>query len=106
MISKAGFPRIFLAVIGLAMLCPDEHNAAESQRPNIVFILADDMGYRDAGFSGGTEIKTPNLDKLAQAGTRLTSFYVQPVCSPTRGALMTGRYPIRYGLQVGVIRPW
>jgi arylsulfatase A-like enzyme len=80
--------------------------AAESKRPNIVFLLADDLGYMDCGFSGGKEIKTPNLDKLAKAGTVMESFYVQPVCSPTRAALMTGRYPIRTGLQVGVIRPW
>src|SRR4026207_1142774 len=80
--------------------------AAAVEKPNIVFILADDLGYQDVGFTGGKEIKTPNLDKLAAAGTVLKQFYVQPVCSPTRAALMTGRYPMRYGLQVGVIRPW
>jgi arylsulfatase A-like enzyme len=79
-------------------------NAAE--KPNIVFMLADDLGYNDVGFAGGKEIKTPNLDKLAAAGTILKQFYVQPVCTPTRAAFMTGRYPMRYGLQVGVIRPW
>lgn len=72
--------------------------------PHIVFFMADDLGWRDVGFHGG-EIETPNIDKLAAGGTRLESFYVQPVCSPTRAALMTGRYPIRMGLQVGVIRP-
>jgi arylsulfatase A-like enzyme len=80
--------------------------AADKDRPNIVFLLADDLGYMDCGFSGGKQIKTPNLDKLAAQGTVMESFYVQPVCSPTRAALMTGRYPIRTGLQVGVIRPW
>lgn len=74
-------------------------------KPNIVFILADDLGFKDVGYHGGT-IKTPNIDKLASAGTRLEQFYVQPVCSPTRSSLMTGRYPMRYGLQVGVVRPW
>src|SRR3954468_10849135 len=78
---------------------------AGAENPNIVFFLADDVGYKDVGFTGGTEIKTPNLDKLANAGARLDAFYVQPVCSPTRAALLTGRYPMRYGLQVGVIRP-
>ena len=78
---------------------------AAAPKPNIVFIVADDLGYRDVGFTGGTEIKTPHLDKLAKAGARLDAFYVQPVCSPTRGALMTGRYPMRYGLQVDVVRP-
>ena len=75
-------------------------------RPNIVFILADDLGYADVGFNGGREIATPRLDRLAAGGARLEHFYVQPVCSPTRAALMTGRYPMRHGLQVGVVRPW
>ena len=74
-------------------------------KPNIVFILADDLGFMDVGYHGGS-IKTPNIDKLASEGTRLEQFYVQPVCSPTRSSLMTGRYPMRYGLQVGVVRPW
>jgi arylsulfatase A-like enzyme len=69
-------------------------------------LLADDLGRHDCGFMGGTQIKTPHLDKLAAAGTKLDAFYVQPVCSPTRAALMTGRYPMRHGLQVGVVRPW
>ena len=80
--------------------------AAAEVRPNILFILADDLGYADVGFTGGKDIKTPNIDTLAGAGARLEAFYVQPVCSPTRASLMTGRYPMRYGLQVDVIRPW
>jgi arylsulfatase A-like enzyme len=79
--------------------------APSAPRPNIVHIVADDLGWADVGFHGG-EIKTPNLDKLAASGVRLEQFYVQSVCSPTRAALLTGRYPIRLGLQVGVIRPW
>ena len=79
--------------------------AIEPSRPNIVFILADDLGWGDVGWHG-SEIKTPHLDKLANAGARLESFYAQPVCSPTRAALLTGRYPIRHGLQTGVVRPW
>ncbi|MDB6057511.1 MAG: arylsulfatase, partial [Verrucomicrobiales bacterium] len=78
---------------------------ANDNKPDIVFILADDLGNKDVGFNGCTEIKTPNLDKLAAAGTVLSQFYVQPLCSPTRASLMTGRYPIRYGLQAGVIKP-
>src|SRR5262245_27144490 len=73
-------------------------------KPNIVFLLADDLGWADVGWHGG-EIQTPHLDKLAAAGARLEQFYVQPVCSPTRAALLTGRYPMRHGLQVGVVRP-
>jgi arylsulfatase A-like enzyme len=79
---------------------------ADDAKPNVVFLLADDLGREDCGFMGGKEIKTPHLDKLASAGAKLEAFYVQPVCSPTRAALMTGRYPMRHGLQVGVVRPW
>lgn len=74
-------------------------------RPNIVFLLADDLGSYDVGWRG-SEIRTPSLDRLALDGARLDAFYVQPVCSPTRAALMTGRYPFRYGFQTGVVRPW
>lgn len=79
--------------------------APAAPRPNIVFLLADDLGSYDVGWRG-SEIKTPHLDKLALSGAQLNQFYVQPVCSPTRAALMTGRYPFRHGLQVGVVRPW
>jgi len=71
-------------------------------RPNIVYIVADDLGWKDVGFHG-SDIKTPNIDKLAREGARLEQFYVQPMCTPTRAALMTGRYPLRYGLQTLVI---
>jgi arylsulfatase A-like enzyme len=72
--------------------------------PHIIFILADDLGYADVGFHGG-EIRTPHLDRLAAAGARLDAFYGMPVCTPSRCALMTGRYPIRYGRQANVLRP-
>lgn len=74
--------------------------------PNVVYFLVDDLGYVDCGFAGGTEIRTPAIDKLAAEGCVLKAFYAQPVCSPTRAALLTGRYPMRHGLQVGVVRPW
>jgi arylsulfatase A-like enzyme len=73
-------------------------------KPNIIVILADDLGNADLGYRGG-EIKTPNIDKLANEGVRLESFYGQPVCTPARAALMTGRYPMRHGLQTLVIFP-
>jgi arylsulfatase A-like enzyme len=85
---------------------PSTAPASAPARPNVVLIVADDMGFADVGFNGGTDIKTPNLDRLAASGARLEHFYVQPVCSPTRAALLTGRYPMRQGLQVGVVRPW
>jgi arylsulfatase B len=76
---------------------------AADSRPNIVYIVADDLGWKDVGFNGAADIKTPNLDKLAQTGARLEQFYAQPMCTPTRAALLTGRYPNRYGLQTIVI---
>ena len=96
-----------LAALCLALLSSSTAGSqVTSPRPNIVFILADDLGFADVGFNGGREIATPRLDRLAASGARLEHFYVQPVCSPTRAALMTGRYPMRHGLQVGVVRPW
>lgn len=76
---------------------------AARHKPNIVHIVADDLGWKDLGFQGATDIRTPNLDRLAGEGARLQQFYVQPMCTPTRAALMTGRYPFRYGLQTIVI---
>jgi arylsulfatase I/J len=76
--------------------------AREADKPNIVFILVDDLGWRDVGFHG-SDIKTPNIDKLAATGARLENFYCQQLCTPTRAALLTGRYPLRYGLQMAVI---
>ncbi|MDG1873621.1 MAG: sulfatase-like hydrolase/transferase [Mariniblastus sp.] len=75
------------------------------RQPHMVLFLADDLGWGDVGYHG-SQIKTPHIDALAEAGTRLNRFYVMPVCSPTRGALMTGRYPVHLGLQCGVVRPW
>jgi arylsulfatase A-like enzyme len=99
------YPLALTVLVSGVLAAPLSAQAPKSDRPNIVFFLIDDLGYTDVGFNGGN-IKTPNIDRLAQAGARLGAFYVQPVCSPTRAALMTGRYPIRHGLQVGVVRPW
>ncbi len=71
-------------------------------RPNIVYIVSDDQGWKDVGYHG-SDIKTPEIDHLAAGGVRLEQFYAQPMCTPTRAALMTGRYPFRYGLQTAVI---
>ncbi len=87
-------------------LCLLANAQAAVPKPNIVFIMADDLGREDTGFMGGKVIKTPHLDALAAKGSILDAHYVQPVCSPTRAALLTGRYPMRHGLQVGVVRPW
>ncbi|MEO7652031.1 MAG: sulfatase [Bryobacteraceae bacterium] len=71
---------------------------AQSRKPNIVLIVADDLGYGELGAQGGLDISTPNIDSIARNGTRFTSGYVScPVCSPTRAGLMTGRYQQRFG---------
>jgi arylsulfatase A-like enzyme len=95
--------KILLNVLALLIFCAI--SLMGSPRPNIIYILSDDQGWADVGWHG-SDLKTPNLDKLAASGARLEQFYVMPVCSPTRAAFMTGRYPMRYGLQTGVVRPW
>ena len=96
----------FLASLCLLTASIHPVSAAEAKQPNIVYFLVDDLGREDCGFMGGKEIRTPHIDKLAAAGAKLDACYVQPLCSPTRAALLTGRYPMRHGLQVGVVKPW
>jgi arylsulfatase len=77
------------------------------KKPNIIFILADDIGYTELGSYGGGKVRgfsTSNLDRMADEGMRLTSFYSEPSCTPTRAALMTGRHPVRIGM-LGVLFP-
>lgn len=71
-------------------------------KPNVLLIVADDLGWKDVGFHG-SDIRTPTLDRLASEGVRLEQFYTLSMCTPSRAALLTGRYPFRYGLQTGVI---
>jgi arylsulfatase A-like enzyme len=95
--------RLFaLLFCGLAGPCQLAY--AESAKPNIVIILADDLGNADLGYRG-SDIRTPNIDQLAKDGVRAESFYGMPVCTPSRAELMTGRYAMRYGLQTLVIFP-
>lgn len=76
------------------------------RKPNVIIILADDLGYGDVGCNGSTHIRTPNIDRLAAEGARLTDFYASAnVCTPSRAGLLTGRYAIRSGLAHEVIQP-
>lgn len=79
-------------------------SSASAAKPNVVILLADDLGYGDVGFHG-SDIQTPNIDRLAREGAQLEAFYSCPMCTPTRAGLMTGRYPIRFGLMRSVIPP-
>ena len=73
-----------------------------AQRPNVVLIMTDDAGYGDFGSYGAPDVRTPNIDRLAKDGVRLTDFYANgPTCTPTRAGLITGRYQQRVGVQVG-----
>jgi arylsulfatase A-like enzyme len=83
--------------VGLAArpMCLPCLSAETSGHPNIVLILSDDMGYGQPGFNGGDKELTPNIDRLATEGVKLTQFYTHSVCAPTRAALLTGRYAFR-----------
>jgi arylsulfatase B len=78
---------------------------AQTARPNVIVFLADDLGWKDVGYHG-SEIQTPNIDRLAEGGLRFNRFHSFPLCSPTRAGFMTGRHPIRFGLAYSVVRPW
>ncbi|MGQ9733254.1 MAG: sulfatase-like hydrolase/transferase, partial [Candidatus Zipacnadales bacterium] len=84
--------------VGLAtrhLWAQDERPAT---KPNLIVIVADDLGYHDVGYHGCPDISTPNIDSIAQTGCRFTDGHVScPVCSPTRAGLMTGRYQQRFG---------
>ena len=92
------------AVLAIMCFCCGTRSASSADKPNIVVILADDLGNADLGYRGSS-IKTPNIDTLARGGARLESYYGLPLCTPARAALMTGRYPMRHGLQTLVIFP-
>lgn len=94
---------LLLGLLG-AVLSRPAGAADAAPRPNIVFFLIDDLGRSDVGFMGCKDIHTPQIDKLARGGAILDAHYVQPVCSPTRAALMTGRYATRTGVYT-VVRP-
>ena len=93
--------RIQLFIIGIPFLflvnCKQVVEVHSKQKPNIVLFVADDAGWHDVGYHG-SEINTPNIDKLAEAGVELNRFYVYPTCSPSRASLLTGKYASRFGI--------
>src|SRR4051794_21003341 len=77
---------------------PQDGRAQPGRSPNVLFVVADDLGYADLSLHGNTECRTPHIDSLARDGVRCTSGYVScPYCSPTRAALLSGRYQTRFG---------
>jgi arylsulfatase A-like enzyme len=101
---------ISLLALGCALIAGEAFAAppasAQAQKPNVVFILADNVGYGDLGPYGGGELRgapTPRIDELAHEGLRLTQFLVEPACTPSRAALLTGQYSIRNGLSLIIV---
>jgi arylsulfatase B len=80
-------------------------HSEQTRMPNIVLIVADDLGRNGVGYHDGF-VRTPHIDRIATNGVELDRFYVSPMCSPTRAGLLTGRYPMRFGMARSVVRPW
>jgi arylsulfatase A len=99
-------PRKLLLFALVALTFPMIGKSAEKRPPNFIVIFTDDQGYQDVGCFGSPDIATPNLDRMAREGRRFTNFYVAaPVCTPSRAALLTGKYPKRLGMAKGVLFP-
>ena len=94
----AAFYSSVVSMVLVAIFTRTLHSVSDKQ-PHILFVLVDDLGWSDVGFHG-SEIHTPNIDRLASEGVILDNYYVQPICSPTRSALMSGRYPIHTGQSI------
>ncbi|HSI76483.1 MAG TPA: sulfatase-like hydrolase/transferase, partial [Lunatimonas sp.] len=93
-------PILFMAgwLLGVGCKEPGSDALTSQKPPNVVIILTDDQGWGDLSHSGNTNLSTPNIDQLATQGVSFERFYVQPVCSPTRAELLTGRYHLRSGV--------
>ena len=106
LMPKGFLPGLAFGLLALLSVATSAANRPDAGAPNVIVIVADDLGWADVGFHGNTEIDTPSLDRIAREGVQLDRFYTTPICSPTRAALMTGRDPMRLGVAYGVIMPW
>ena len=99
MYQRITFSILFFTISILLTGCKVNKNVNKEivKKPNFIIFFTDDLGYNDVECFGAPQIKTPNLNKMAAEGTKFTSFYAQPVCGPSRAALLTGSYPIRVG---------
>jgi arylsulfatase A-like enzyme len=89
---------VFVAFMGMISLSVNAQTVkSKNKKPNIIFILADDLGFAEIGSYGSDNYKTPNIDKLASQGLRFTNAYASPLCGPSRAVILTGRYPFRTG---------
>ena len=99
-IMKSKFLILSIFVIAILIGCRSEESSGVSgeKRPNVILIMTDDQGYGDLGFTGNSHIHTPHIDRFAANSTHFSSFYADPVCAPTRSALMTGKFYLRTGI--------
>lgn len=95
---------IFLSILFISIQSCNSTNPSRISKPNILLIVADDLGWNDVGFHG-SDIQTPVLDELAKESLELTRFYASAICSPTRAGLLTGKYPDRFNIRGGVFSP-
>ena len=98
MSSKYSFLFLLVALCSAQVAC----SRGASKKPNIILFVIDDLGWNDTGYQGAA-YATPTIDRLAAEGIRLDQYYVQPMCSPSRAALLSGRYPYNLGLAHGTI---
>ena len=94
------YKQIIISMILTVIAASSFAQQSPLQRPNIIVMMPDDMGWGQVGVQGGTVVPTPNIDRIAKEGANLTQFYVTPVCTPTRSTFLTGRYPFRTGTEV------